>query len=137
MSKKYTVMVVDDAALARLVTRNMMADDPHLDVIAFASDGGDAIRQLQEHDPDVILLDLEMPGIDGWEFLRRARSQTRAKIIVISARITAGSTAAREVMDLGANWVVSKPSGSVSLDLKDKCGGEIRRVIYTLLDITD
>ena len=130
MEQKCKIMIVDDAALMRMVIKKLLQEDKRLIICAMAQNGAEALKLLSEHSPDVILLDLEMPQMDGLTFLRHARDKTEAKIIVLSSRISAGDTAAAEAVRLGADSTVPKPSGSVSFDLKQKVGKRLLNTIY-------
>ncbi len=134
MSKK-SVLVVDDAPLMRMVIMNMLKDDPHLNVVGKAKNGAEALKLLPDLKPDLILLDIEMPLMDGLTFLRHARSSFGGKILVLSAVTGLGSAKAVEATKLGADGIVTKPSGNVSLDLESKRGSQLVRKIYELLAI--
>ncbi len=136
MAKK-KIMVVDDAAMMRLVVRNMLGRDPHVHLAGFASNGKEALEKLETVRPDLILLDIEMPEMDGLEFLRHARLKSQAKVVMLTSMAPKGSTKARQARALGADAVIAKPSGAVSYDLEEKRGSEIRQTIYRLLGIED
>ena len=131
------VMIVDDAAMMRLVVQNMLSSDPNLKMAGFASNGKEALDKLAEVQPDLILLDIEMPEMDGLEFLRHARLKSKAKVVVLTSVAPKGSPKAMQAHALGADAVISKPSGAVSYDLEEKRGSELRRTIYRLLGIED
>lgn len=120
-----TVMIVDDAALMRMVISNLLNKDGRYQVVASAENGQRALELLKQHNPDIIMVDIEMPVMDGLQFLRRARLTTRARIVVLSSVAAAGSPRALEARQLGADAVLQKPSGSVSLDLAEKSGQQI------------
>ena len=129
------VMIVDDAAMMRLIVQNMLHGDPNLVVAGTASNGQEALDKLAEVKPDLILLDIEMPEMDGLEFLRHARLKSRAKVVVLTSVAPQGSPKAARALALGADAVISKPSGAVSYDLEEKRGSELRQTIYRLLEI--
>ena len=129
------IMLVDDSGMMRTIIRNMLAADANLMIAGSAENGKQALQQLPQAQPDLILLDLEMPEMDGLEFLRVARSQTKAKIIVLSSVAGAGSPKARQATSLGADAVISKPSGAVSFNLKEARGSELFAVMYRLLGL--
>ncbi len=131
------VMVVDDAAMMRLVIRNMLGQDPKLHLAGFAANGKEALDRLDKVQPDLILLDIEMPEMDGLEFLRHARLKSRARVVVLTSVAPRGSAKAMQALALGADVVISKPSGAVSYDLEEKRGSELRQTIYRLLEIVD
>ncbi len=129
------VMLVDDSSMMRLIIRNLLTSDPNLLVTSSVENGKKAIGELDHAEPDLIVLDLEMPEMDGLEFLRLARTQTKAKILVLSSVTPAGSPKAMQALSLGADAVISKPSGAVSFDLKEARGSELFRMIYRLMGL--
>jgi two-component system, chemotaxis family, protein-glutamate methylesterase/glutaminase len=134
MDKK-KVMIVEDSNVMRLVIRNLINTNPNLTVVKTTSNGKEALEALPNNPVDLILLDLEMPEMSGLEFLRQARLKTRAKIVVLSSIAIEGSSAASQARSLGADAVISKPSGAVSYDLEEKRGAEFWQVIHKLLGI--
>lgn len=131
------IMIVDDAPLMRLVIHNLLRGDPHLCLAAFASNGQEALDKLPEVEPDLILLDLDMPVMDGLEFLRHAQLKGQTRVVVLTSIAPKGSPRALQAQALGADAVISKPSGAVSYDLADKAGSEIKQTIYRLLGIAE
>ena len=129
---KRRLMIVDDAAMMRLIITNMLRGDPRFEVTATCENGQVALDQLKTANPDIILVDLEMPVMDGLTFIRNARLKSRAKIVVLSSVAEAGSPKALEARRLGAAAVLQKPSGPVSLDLQQKSGSKI---VDTLLSV--
>jgi len=133
--EKKKVMIVEDSTTMRLIIRNMINTNLHLTVVKTAANGREALELLPSAQPDLILLDLEMPEMGGMEFLRHARLKTRAKIVVLSSIAVAGSPVVAQARALGADAVMSKPSGAVSFDLADKRGAEFWELIHRLLGI--
>jgi two-component system, chemotaxis family, protein-glutamate methylesterase/glutaminase len=133
--EKKKIMIVEDSNVMRLVIRNMINTNPNLTVVKTASNGKEALEVLPTTPLDLILLDLEMPEMGGLEFLRLARLKTRAKIVVLSSIAIDGSSVASQARSLGADGVISKPSGPVSYDLEEKRGSEFWQVIHKLLGI--
>lgn len=129
------VLIVEDATLMYLVIKRLIEMSPYLEVVHHAKNGKEALRALETESPDLILLDLEMPEMDGLEFLLHARMKSRAKILVLSSVATAGSDQARMAKRRGADAVIAKPSGSVSMDLRDARGTVLFETIYDLLGI--
>ncbi len=70
MSERVRVLVVDDSALMRKLIPTILARDPHIEVVGTAMDGAFALKKIEELQPDVVTLDLEMPRMDGMETLR-------------------------------------------------------------------
>lgn len=130
----HKVMLVDDAAMMRLVISNFIAPLPEFEIVASAANGKAALEQLKKHpELELILLDIEMPEMDGLEFLRHAKLRTRAKIVVLSSVAVAGSPHAAKARELGADAIVTKPSGAVSMDLADKRGSQLVQTMKTLM----
>ena len=106
--KRPVVMVVDDSITVRKVTSRYLSKHA-IDVIV-AKDGLDAVEQLREHIPDVMLVDIEMPRMDGYELTSNVRSDPNLKhipIIMITSR--AGSKHRDRAMQLGVNLYMTKP----------------------------
>ncbi len=130
----HKVMLVDDAAMMRLVISKFITSMPEFQIIATAANGKAALEELRKHpDLELILLDIEMPEMDGLEFLRHARLKTRAKIVVLSSVAVAGSPHAAKARELGADAIVTKPSGAISMDLADKRGSQLAQTMKQLL----
>jgi len=129
---KKRIMVVDDAAMMRLVISNLLNADGRFAVAATCENGQVALDKLKTAEPDIILVDLEMPVMDGLTFIRNARLKSRAKIVVLSSVAEAGSPKALEARRLGASAVLQKPSGPVSLDLAQKAGSRIVEALLTV-----
>ena len=102
-------LIVDDHALVRMGIRHILAGSKDIEVVAEAQDGEEALALVKQFEPDVILLDMKMPGIDGWEVIQRLkRSSATSKIIAVSA-MTAEPFPGR-ALQLGAMGYLSKES---------------------------
>ena len=117
LDKKVRVLVVDDSAFMRKVISDLLKKDPELDVIGTARDGEDALIKVEHLQPDVVTLDVEMPKMDGLEFLRRQMSKAPLPVIMVSSLTQEGAAITLEALDLGAVDFVPKPSGALSLDM--------------------
>lgn len=126
---RVNVMIVDDSFLMRRVIRNILEKDSVFNVVAEAANGLEALEAVTTHKPDVILLDIEMPKMDGLEFLRHSRLLTTARIIIISSVAQLGSPQAMEALSLGATDIVPKPSGVLSMDLEESKSSELLDII--------
>lgn len=123
MAKK--VLVVDDSFVMRTLMKDILKADPDLEVVGEAGNGNEAIDKAKALSPDIILLDIEMPGMDGIEAMKRLKLVSRAKVIIVSSVAQTGSPQAMEARRLGAFDIIAKPSGAMSLDLKAKKGSDI------------
>lgn len=104
------VLVVDDSGSSRVMLRRIVESDPGLQVMATAADAFAAAQQLKLGMPDVILLDVEMPGMDGITFLRKIMQQRPIPVVICSALTETGSRRSLEALEAGALDVVLKPA---------------------------
>lgn len=127
------ILIVDDSFVMRALLRGIVTSDPDLEVAGEATNGLEALQQVKEISPDLVLLDIEMPHMDGIECLKRLRLMSKVPVIIVSSVAQAGSPQAIEARKFGAAEVIAKPSGAMSLDLNAKKGHEIvtasRRVL--------
>jgi two-component system chemotaxis response regulator CheB len=119
------VLVVDDSFVMRTLMKDIFKADDELEVVGEAANGLEAIEKAKALSPDVIMLDIEMPGMDGIEAMKRLKLVSRAKVIIVSSVAQTGSPQAMEARRLGAFDIIAKPSGAMSLDLKAKKGSDI------------
>ena len=119
------VLVVDDSFIMRTMIRDMIAADSDFEVVGDAADGLKALEKVKALKPDVVLLDIEMPNMDGLECLKKIRILSPAKVVIISSVAQTGSPRAIQARQLGAFDVIAKPSGAMSLDLRQKKGSAI------------
>jgi two-component system, chemotaxis family, protein-glutamate methylesterase/glutaminase len=109
----HKVMIVDDAAMMRLYISSFIKVLPDFKVVAQAANGQEALDKLANGaEVDLILLDIEMPVMDGLEFLRHAKLKTRAKICMLSSVAVAGSPHAppRPASSARTAWSPSHPA---------------------------
>ncbi|TCR67565.1 chemotaxis response regulator protein-glutamate methylesterase [Bosea sp. BK604] len=103
------VLIVDDSASVRQVLTAILNDDPDIEVMGAASDAYSAARKLQVELPDVMILDIEMPGMDGLTFLRKIMAQRPIPVVICSTLTEAGSRALFDALEAGAFDIVPKP----------------------------
>lgn len=104
------VLIVDDSASARAMLRAIVESDPGLSVMGLAPDAFAAAKAMKESLPDVMLLDLELPGMDGLTFLRRIMEQRPIPVVVCSGFTARGSEHSLAALEAGAVEVILKPS---------------------------
>ena len=117
MKDKIRVLVVDDSPYNRKVIAEILESSDKIEVVAKAFDGEDAIRKIVAWEPDLITLDLEMPGMDGFAVLRWLMANHPVPVLVVSSRESNRSVF--KALDLGAVDFVVKPSKSASPKLKE------------------
>ena len=112
-----SVLIVDDSGFMRLALRKMLSRDAGIRVVAEAATGEEAVRLVKSHRPDVITMDIEMPGKSGLEATRAIMAHYSIPIIVISSLTKRGSETAFKALDFGAVDCISKASSFVDLDI--------------------
>jgi two-component system chemotaxis response regulator CheB len=106
---KIRVLIVDDSASVRQTLTDIISSDPALEVMAAASDPFVAASRIQQEVPDVIILDVEMPRMDGITFLKRLMAQRPVPVIMCSSLTEDGSETLVQAMEAGAVDIIAKP----------------------------
>jgi len=127
------VLVVDDSRTIRRLLRDVLAADPALAWAGEAQDGAEGLRQMRALEPDLTLLDLEMPVLDGMGFLAEWALAGTGAVVVVSSAAPPGSPLALEALRRGAAGCVAKPSGALSPDLAERAGDDIRAACHRAL----
>jgi two-component system chemotaxis response regulator CheB len=106
------VLIVDDSAVMRSLLRSVLLSDPGLEVAGTAADGASALEVLRLERPDLIVLDVEMPVMDGLVTLRELRARNHAMPVIMCSSLTQrGARVTIEALASGASDYVAKPSG--------------------------
>lgn len=103
------VMIVDDSAVVRQVLVELLGADPGIEVIAAVADPLFAMQRMKTRWPDVIVLDVEMPRMDGVTFLRKLMQERPTPVVVCSTLTEAGAPTTIEALAAGAVTVITKP----------------------------
>ena len=104
------VMVVDDSAVVRQVVAGLLAEDPDIEVIAAVADPILAISRMKVQWPDVIVLDIEMPRMDGITFLKKIMAERPTPVVICSTLAEAGDKTSIEALSAGAVAIITKPT---------------------------
>jgi two-component system chemotaxis response regulator CheB len=107
--KKVRVLVVDDSALMRKLIPQMLEADPSIEVVGTAMDGTFCLKKIEELQPNVITLDLQMPGMNGIDTLKEIMRRNPLPVIVVSSHSTEGASVTFKALGLGAFDFVTKP----------------------------
>ncbi len=109
MSAPIQVLIVDDSAVVRQTLCDILASDPSIKVIGTAVDPYQAVEFMRTQKPDVMILDIEMPRMDGLTFLQKIMEQHPIPVIICSSLATAGAATTLKALELGAVDVIAKP----------------------------
>src|SRR5258708_20173875 len=110
------VLVVDDSAFMRRIISEAIRAEPDMEVAGQAINGLDALLKVEQEQPDVVTLDVEMPDMDGLTALRHIMNRYPRPVIMLSSLTQAGAITTIRALTIGAVDFVAKPSGSISLD---------------------
>jgi two-component system, chemotaxis family, protein-glutamate methylesterase/glutaminase len=125
--KKIRVLIVDDNAVIRKIFSSKLDKEDDIQVVGTAPDPYVAREKIVTLKPDVIILDIIMPRMDGLTFLGKLMEHFPLPVIIVSALTREGGDLALEAMDLGAVEVLSKPSENYSInDMSVQLANKIR-----------
>ncbi len=116
---KKRVLIVDDSAVVRQTIGEIISAHPQLEVMATANDPFQAAERLKREVPDVIVLDVEMPRMDGITFLRRLMAQRPIPVVICSTLVGEGSKTFLAALEAGAVDVIQKPNLSTRQFLEE------------------
>ncbi|HYZ49063.1 MAG TPA: chemotaxis response regulator protein-glutamate methylesterase [Sphingomonas sp.] len=112
MSAPVRVLVVDDSASMRMALSRILAADPEIEVIGLAPEPHAARAMIKELNPDVVTLDVEMPGMDGLSFLEKIMRLRPMPVVMCSTLTARGTEVTIEALRLGAVDCIAKPCGN-------------------------
>ena len=111
-SRVVRILIVDDSAVMRSLLRSVVMTDMRLEVAGTASDGASALRAMDSLNPDLVLLDVEMPVMDGLSTLKQMKAKGRREPVIMCSGLTQrGAKVTIEALASGAADYVAKPSG--------------------------
>ena len=113
---KIRVLVVDDSAIVRKLIKDFFSNHQRIEVVAVANDPYEARDYLEKNDIDVLILDIELPKMDGLTFLNFLMKSYPLPTIIVSSIINKDKTTVIEAMEIGAVDIVPKPGGPFSID---------------------
>lgn len=138
MPKKVKVLIVDDSAYMRVVLKDMLESDGTVDVVGGAKDGLEAVEKAKALAPDVVLLDIQMPKMDGLATLQRIMNEAPSRVVMLSAMDKVDDQLPLKALEMGAVDFISKPSGPVSIDIinfKEKIAEVVREAAGARVEV--
>ncbi len=123
---KVSVLIIDDSAYSRQTIKKMLESDPRIEVAGIASDGIDAMAKTLRLKPDLITLDLEMPEMDGFSFLRWLMQNRPTPVIIVSSY--SDSKTVFKALEFGAADFVAKPTRMAPSDFENLEKDLLRKV---------
>lgn len=115
--KPITVLIVDDSALIRKLFVELLAHEDSIQVLDTAVDAMDAREKIKRMNPDVLTLDIEMPGMDGISFLEKIMALRPMPVVMVSTLTQKGAGVTIRALEIGAVDYISKPTGSMGDDV--------------------
>ncbi len=134
MSKTINVIVVDDSAFMRKSLSMMLESDPMIKVVATARDGREGIEKIKAFKPDLVTMDIEMPGMDGLTALGIIMKEMPLPVLMISSLTTEGAQSTLEALSRGAVDFIPKELSYVSLDIvkiKEELVTKVKEIVQS------
>ena len=122
---KIKVLVVDDSAVVREVVKQVLEADPAIQVIGTAMDPLFAMEKMKTQWPDVIVLDIEMPRMDGLTFLHKIMAERPTPVVICSTLAVKGAQATMEALAAGAVSIITKPKMAVKRFLQEDASNDL------------
>src|SRR5512134_1045259 len=119
LQRPVRVLVIDDSALVRKLLTELLRTDPRIEVVGTAPDAYVARTKIKSLNPDVITLDVEMPGMDGVTFLRNLMRLRPMPVVMVSSLTERGAETTLKALEIGAFDFVAKPRVDVAGTLAD------------------
>lgn len=135
MATPIRLLIVDDSTFVRKALRRVLAGTPTIEIIGEARDGPAAVQMIGDLAPDVVTLDLQMPGMSGLDVLRAIRGRTNARVIMVSTYMQEGTELAFQALEEGAVDYLDKTSVRNRMDFAS-LGEELVRKIRQAAGVT-
>jgi len=132
-AKPIRVLVVDDSAFMRKAITNMLVSSPDFQVVDTARNGLEALKKVEALNPDVMTLDIEMPGLDGLTVLERVMESHPLPVLIVSSKTEAGASVTVRALELGAIDFIPKHLNGSSLNIgtiRDQLHEKVRVAAY-------
>jgi two-component system chemotaxis response regulator CheB len=123
--RRIKTFIVDDSAVVRQVMAEVLAADPAIEVIGSAMDPLFGLEKMAKAWPDVIVLDIEMPRMDGLTFLRKIMAERPTPVVICSSLTEAGAETTMQALSAGALGIVAKPTVGVRRFLMEEAAAQL------------
>ncbi len=120
MTKRIKVLVVDDSPLVLEAVKRVIATDNELEIMGTATNPYEAAKLMAKQTPDVIILDIQMPRMDGLTFLKKIMSQHPLPVVIFSSVAEKGSQNALKALSYGAVEILQKPKSLLGKEFENK-----------------
>ncbi|MGA9033097.1 MAG: chemotaxis response regulator protein-glutamate methylesterase [Sulfuricaulis sp.] len=130
-TRKIKALIIDDSAVMRQMLTTILHEDPAIHVVGTAANPLIAREKIKALKPDVLTLDVEMPGMDGITFLEKLMRLHPLPVVMVSSHTEKGAAATLRALDLGAVDFVAKPQGGVREGMTHELMDEIREKVRT------
>lgn len=117
MLKPLQVLVVDDSTFMRKSLSSMLASDARLAIVGMARNGEEALQLVHQLNPDVVTMDVEMPGMNGLEALKRIMAEHPLPVVMVSSMTTEGARDTLKALELGAVDFIPKQLDGVAMKI--------------------
>jgi two-component system chemotaxis response regulator CheB len=137
---KIRVLVVDDSVFLCRNLPRILESDPGIEVVGTAGNGAEGLQKVKDLRPDVVILDLIMPVMDGLTALEHIMREAPTPVVILSATTREGARETMEALSMGAVDFVTKPSGPVSLDIhtvRAELVGKVKAAYASKVGATD
>ena len=128
MAERIKVMIVDDSAVVRQVVSQALATDPNIEVVATASDPLFALDKMRSLWPDVLIVDIEMPRMDGITFLKKIMAEHPTPVVICSSLAEKGAQASFEALAAGAVAIITTPKVGLKSFLEESTNDIVQAV---------
>jgi two-component system chemotaxis response regulator CheB len=115
--KRARVLLVDDSAFVRRATERMLAPMPEVEVVGFAANGEEAVRRVRELRPDLVVMDVNMPGMDGMQALERIMAEHPTPVLLLSSLTREGADVTLRALEAGAVDFMDKSDAGTVMDI--------------------
>ncbi len=128
MDRKIRVLVVDDSAFMRRALTRMLGSDHTIEVAGEAADGEEGLRKVKKLRPDVVTLDVKMPGMDGLTVLQNIMAECPVPVLMLSSLTSEGGEVTLRALEMGATDFIDKSMAHTALDILGIAGELIAKV---------